>query len=574
MPVKVPGKRVLDKLKLSPEVAWYLLDRGYELPNCPPRWKTPEPRDVPGAMFDPARVDRVVDAFSRLRHTQGKWAGRPITLRSWQIAYLIGPTYGWVRPTADGRTARIIQTQYLDIPRKNAKTTIGGGQCIYLTCADGEQGAQVFALATRKDQARLCFDPVRLLALHAPDLKGHVTPLKDKILHPRSGSSFSVMSSAGDAMHGTSPHAAFVDEVHLHKTRDLIEAVETGTGAREQPLIMYATTADAGTPFSPYAEIREYCEKLCRGALLDPTFYGVVFAAEKGDDPFDPETWIKANPGLAAGDSPTMESMEKAAAKARQNPVELASFLRLRLGIRTKQETKYISLEEWDRNAGMVDAKKLAGRTCYGGLDLAATSDLSALCLLFPDEEAEGYQALWRLWTPEGNMQRLRDRTAGAADVWAREGWLTVTPGDVMDYGHIRAAVGQDMERFDLREIAYDPWNATQLVTDLMGDGAPLVEMRQGYRSMSPPLKELARLLRQGSPERPVLRHGGNPAMRWQIDNLAVATDPSENVKPDKRTSADKIDGVVALIMALDRARNAAPAAGPSAYEERGLEVV
>ncbi|NJQ04280.1 terminase large subunit [Streptomyces lonarensis] len=570
----MPGKRELARLKLSPEVAWYLLDRGYELPDCPPRWKTPEPREVAGAYFDPARVDRVIDAFGRLRHTQGKWAGRPITLRAWQVAHLIGPTYGWVRPTADGRTARIIQTQYLDIPRKNAKTTIGGGQCIYLTCADGEQGAQVFALATRKDQARLCFDPVRLLALHAPDLKGHVKPLKDKILHPRSGSSFSVMSSAGDAMHGTSPHAAFVDEVHLHKTRDLIEAVETGTGAREQPLIMYATTADAGSPFSPYAEIREYTEKLCRGVLVDPTFYGVVFAAEREDDPFDPATWLKANPGLAAGDSPTMESMEKAAAKARQNPVELASFLRLRLGVRTRQETKYISLEEWDRNAGMgVDPKTLKGRACFGGLDLAATSDLSALCLLFPEEEG-GYQALWRLWTPEANMQRLRDRTAGAADVWVRDGWLTVTDGDVMDYGHIRAAVQADMDYFDLREIAYDPWNATQLVTDLLADGVPLAEMRQGYRSMSPPLKELARLVRQGSPKRPMVRHGGNPAMRWQVDNLAVATDPSDNVKPDKRHSADKIDGVVALIMALDRAVHGAPAEAPSAYEDRGLEVV
>ncbi|MFA4975722.1 MAG: terminase TerL endonuclease subunit [Candidatus Paceibacterota bacterium] len=571
MAVKVPGKRELARLKISPEVAWYLLDRGYELPNCPPQHKTPEPREVEGAFFDPARVDRVVDAFARLRHTQGKWSGRPITLRSWQIAYLIGPTYGWVRPTEDGRTARIIQTQYLDIPRKNAKTTIGGGQCIYLTCADGEAGAQVYALATRKDQARLCFDPVRLLAAHAPDLKGHVKPMKDKILHPRSGSYFSVMSSAGEAMHGTSPHAAFVDEVHLHKSRDLIEAVETGTGAREQPLIMYATTADAGSPFTPYAEIREYCEKLARGALVDPTFYGVVFAADKGDDPFKPETWLKANPGLAAGDSPTMESMEKAAAKARQNPLELASFLRLRLGIRTKQESKFISLSEWDRNAGMVDRASLKKAECYGGLDLAATSDLSAFCLVFPNGPAgsgiEGYQALWRLWTPQANLWKLNERTAGAADVWVREGWLTVTPGEVMDYDHIRQAINQDREIFSVQEIAYDPWNSTQLVSDLLSDEAPLVEFRQGYRSMSPPLKELARLLRQGTPETPLLRHGGNPAMRWQIDNLAVVSDPAENVKPDKKHSADKIDGVVSLIMALDRARNRKPLRR-SAYDD------
>ncbi|ONK09446.1 terminase TerL endonuclease subunit [Streptomyces sp. MP131-18] len=572
MTVKLPGKRELDRLKLSPEVAWYLLDRGYELPNCPPLYKTPEPRDVPGAWFDPERIDRVVDVFRRLRHTKGKWAGRPITLRSWQIAYLIGPTYGWVKPTSDGRPVRIVQTQYLDIPRKNAKTTIGGGQCIYLTCADGEQGAEVYALATRKDQARLCFDPVRLLAAKAPDLKGHVKALRDQIQHPRSGSFFSVMSSAADAMHGTSPHGGFVDELHLHKDRGLIEAVETGTGAREQPLVMYATTADAGTPFSPYAEVREYCEKLARSVLTDPTFYGVVFAAEKGDDPFDPATWLKANPGLAAGDSPTMESMEKAAAKARQNPIELASYLRLRLGIRTKQQTKYIPLEVWDRNAGMVDRAALKGREAYGGLDLAATSDLSALAWVFPDDAA-GYDALWRFWTPEANLPRLNERTAGAAEVWVRQGWLTVTPGEVMDYDYIRNDIATDREFFDVRAIAFDPWNSTQCITDLMADDAPMEEMRQGYRSMSPPLKELGRLLRQGTERKPLFRHGGNPVMRWMIDNLAVATDASENVKPDKRNAADKIDGVPAAVMGLDRAWNR-EVSGPSVYEERGLEVV
>lgn len=572
MAMKLPGKRELDRLKLSPEIAWYLLDRGYELPTCPPKWKTPEPRDVPGAYFDPVRVDRVVDVFRRLRHTQGKWAGRPIELRPWQIAYLIGPTYGWVRRNADGRVARIIRTQYLDIPRKNSKTTIGGGQCIYLTAADGEHGAQVYALATRKDQARLCFDPVRQLATQAPDLKGHVKALRDRITHSRSGSFFSVMSSAGEAMHGTSPHAAFVDELHLHRSRDLIEAVETGTGARDQPLVMYATTADAGAPFTVYAEKREYCEKLARGALVDPSFYGVVFAAEEGSDPFAPETWLAANPGLAAGDSPTMESMEDAAAKARMNPVALASFLRLHLGLRTRQQTKYIPLEVWDRNAGMVDRVKLKGCETYGGLDLAATSDLSALAWVFPDE-ASGYDVLWRFWTPEANLVRLSERTAGAAEVWVREGWLTVTPGEVMDYDYIRNDIATDREFFDVRAIAFDPWNSTQLVTDLLADDAPMVEMRQGYRSMSPPLKELSRLLRQGTERKPLFRHGGNPVMRWMVDNLAVATDASENVKPDKKNAADKIDGVPAAVMGLDRAWNR-EVSGPSAYEDRGLEVV
>lgn len=548
-----PGAALLAELKLSPEVAWYLESRGYELPNCPPKFKTPEPRTVRGAYFDPERVDRVVDVFSRLRHTQGQWSGHPLTLRSWQVAYLIAPTYGWVRVNERGRVVRVVRTQYLDIPRKNAKTTVGGGQCIYLTCADNEAGAQVYALASRKDQARFCFDPVRLLAEQAPDLSPAVRALRDRIVHKRTGSYFAVMSSAGDAIHGASPHGAFVDEIHVHKTRDLIDAVQSGTGAREQPLVMFATTADSGEPNTIYAEIREYCEKVARGTLKDETFYGAVFAADEGDDPFAEETWLKANPGLAAGDSPTMEFMRSEATAAQGSPAKLSRFLRLHLGLRTKQETKFFELPVWDRNAGLVDESRLRKRHAFGGLDLASTSDLTALCWLFPDDHA-GYDALWRLWTPEANLRRLNDRTAGAAQAWVRQGFLQLTPGEVTDYNYVRGQIGRDMDQFKVVELAYDPWNASQLVTDLQDDGAPMVTVRQGYASLSPPMKQLSRLLLQGTPEKPLVRHGGNPVLRWMVDNVAVTMDPAGNVKPDRARSADKIDGVAALVTALARA--------------------
>jgi phage terminase large subunit-like protein len=571
--MKLPSQTTLDHLKLSPEVAFYLLSRGYELPNCPPKWKTPEPRDAPGAYFDPAKVDRVVDAFSRLRHTQGRWAGRPLTLRSWQVAYLIGPTYGWVRKDEEGIPRRIIRTQLLDIPRKNAKTTVGGGQCIYLTCADDEPGAQVYALASRKDQARFCFDPVRQLATQAPDLREHVRPLRDRIIHQRSGSYFAVMSAAGDAIHGASPHAAFVDEVHVHKSRDLIDAVQTGTGARAQPLVMFATTADSGSPGTIYAELRERLEQLARGVLVDESFYGVVFAADEGDDPFAPETWLKANPGLAAGDSPTMAFMQAEAVTAQQSPANLSRFLRLHLGLRTKQETKYIDLGDWDANASMVVEADMAGREAYGGLDLASTSDLCALCWLLPDDERGGFDALWRLWVPEARLPDLDKRTAGMASVWAREGLLTLTPGNVADYDWIRTQIVRDMDFLDVRSIGYDPWNASQLTNDLTEDGAPLVSVRQGYRTMSPALKEVQRIVRLGTPERPMLRHGGDAAVRWQVDNLAVAMDPAGNVKPDKKNSGDKIDAVSALVTALSEAMTREPAQ-TSAYEDDGLMVL
>lgn len=571
--VGLPSQKTLDRLKLSPEVAFYLLSRGYELPNCPPKFKTPEPRAASGAYFDPTKVDLVVDVFSRLRHTQGRWAGRPLTLRSWQIAYLIGPTYGWVRKDEDGIPRRIIRTQFLDIPRKNAKTTVGGGQAIYLTTADDEPGAQVYALASRKDQARFCFDPVRQLAAQAPDLREHVRALRDRITHPRSGSYFAVMSSAGDAIHGASPHGAFVDEVHVHRTRDLIDAVQTGTGARSQPLVMFATTADSGARGTIYAELRERLEQLARGVLEDESFYGVVFGAEEGDDPFAEKTWLKANPGLAAGDSPTMEFMKAEAVTAKQSPANLARFLRLHLGLRTKQETKYLALEDWDRNASMVAEQRLEGREAYGGLDLSATSDLTSLCWLFPNDERGGFDALWRVWTPEARMDDLDKRTAGLASVWVRQGLLLTTPGNVVDYDFIRAQIQRDLDVFDVRSLGYDPWNASQLTNDLMEDGAPMVKVRQGFATMSPPTKELQRLLLGGTAEKPLLRHGGNPCVRWQVDNFAVAMDPAGNVKPAKDKAGDKIDAVASLITALSEAMTREPVQ-KSAYEDGDLEVV
>ncbi|WP_342213798.1 terminase TerL endonuclease subunit [Nocardia wallacei] len=310
---------------------------------------------------------------------------------------------------------------------------------------------------------------------------------------------------------------------------------------------------------------------MARGALRDETTFGVIWAADPKADPFAEETQRTANPGF--GISPTRAFLRQAAVKAQQSPADLASYLRLHLGIRTKQQTKYLDLDAWDRNASIVDELRLRGRKCYGGLDLASTSDLCALCWVFPDEDRSGFDLLWRLWTPVDNVAALDKRTAGAASAWVKAGILTATPGNVADYDYIHATVMQDAEIFDVAEIAYDRWNSTQLVNDLTADGAPMVTMGQGYASMSSPTKELQRLVLSGTEETPVMRHGGNPAVRWMVDNFAVAMDPAGNVKPDKANAADKIDAVAALIMALSRAI-AAGAEQTSACEDDGLMVV
>lgn len=564
----LPSAAELRRLKLSPEVAWYLVSRGIPLPDCPPKWKTPEPRTVKGARFDPARVDKVLAAMRHLRHTKGQWAGQPLVPDPWQVAYVLAPVFGWVRQTDGGLWARIVTSLYVDVPRRNGKTTLSGGIAMYLTAADGEDGAEVYALAAGKEQARKTFDPVKAIAEKSPAVGPNVKCLADKIVHKRSGSFFQVVSSVADLMHGANVHGAIIDELHVHKKPDLVETVETGTGSRHQPLVTIITTADEGRQDTIYARKRKYVEQLARKVFRDETTYGVVWAVDDDDDPFAPETWRRANPGF--GISPTKEYLERAARKARNSPAELASFKRLHLGVRTKQATRFIPMEVWDRpaNATFVDRVAFRGRDCYGGIDLAATSDLIALAWTFPADDGVSYDTVWRYWTPEANVRRLDERTAGMATVWVRDGWLQTTPGEVADYAFIRAAVNADREVYEVRELAYDPWNATQLVNELAEDGVEMTKVRQGYVSMSPPTKELLRLALEGR-----YRHGGNPITRWCVDNLAVAMDPAGNVKPDKANSGEKIDGVVAAVMALDRAINRPPVFR-SAYEDAGLEVV
>lgn len=556
---------------ISPEVLWYLEHRGYVVPECAPAFRTPEPREYPGAVFDPARVDRTIAAFRRMRHTQGKWAGRPLDPDPWQVAHFIAPVFGWVAPNDDGRMVRIIREVFFELPRKNGKTTIASAAALYLAFADGEPGAQVVAAAASKDQARFCYDPAKLIAEKSSAMRaGGIVPMRNRIEQARTNSYFGVVSSAGDLQHGANLHGGVVDELHVHKTPDVVDAVESGVGARDQPLIIKITTADSGKPGTVYAQNRETAERLSKGTIENLRIWAVVFAADATDDPFAEATWVKANPGY--GISPTREFMLHEATKARQNPVHLARFKRLHLGLRTKQETKFFELDVWDRNAGTVDEKALAGRAAFGGLDLANTSDLCALAWDFPDDDG-GHDVLWRFWLPERAFDRLVDRTAGSARVWREQGLLTVTPGDVTDYDWIKDQVAKDSDSFDVQEIAYDPWNASQLVNDLVADEAPMVKMRQGFVSMSAPTKALLHLLLSGTAKAPKYRHAANPVMRWMVDNLAVQHDPAGNVKPDRARAADKIDGVVAAVMALDRAINAEPPQH-SAYDDNDLLVV
>lgn len=536
-------------LKLSPEVRWYLEDRGYELPTCPPLIKTPEPTGENGEVFDAERVDRVINAFKQLRHTQGRWGGKVLMPDPWQIAYIIAPLFGWVFWDEESEDwQRVFRAGWVELPRKNGKSTIVGGLGLYLACADGEPGAQVLAAATVEKQAAYVFNPLKTLAQKSPGLAPYLDARTKRIIHPASDSYIEVVSSVAEALHGGNIHGAVIDEVHLHKTPDLIEAIETGTGARSQPMIVMITTADDGRQETIYARKRAYVERVAAGIIHDRTQYGVVWAAEPDDDPFSEETQRKANPGF--GISPTRQFMRQAANKAQQSPADLASYMRLHLGVRTKQATKYIDLDVWDRNVALVDEEVLEGRVAYGGLDLSATTDLCALSWVFPDKIG-GVEVIWRHWCPERAFEQLDVRTSGNARVWREQGLLVVTSGDVADYDFIEAQILEDMATFDVRSICYDRWNASQMVNNLLAKAVPMIQVGQGFAAMSAPLKQIKHMLLEGTTENPRFRHDGNPLVRWQIDNLAVDMDPAGNVKPNKKTSGDKIDGVSAVVDAM-----------------------
>lgn len=577
-----PTAAVLRRLKLSPEVGWYLATRGVPLPESPPLIKTPEPRNEPGALFDSARVDRVLRVFHELRHTKGRLAGQPLDPDPWQIAYIIAPVFGWVHPDDNGDLVRIVNTLYVEVPRKNGKSTLLGGIGLYLTCSDNEAGAEVLAGATTKDQAQFVFAPIKKLADSAPALKGKVRSGVSRITHTRSGSYFQAVASVGDAQHGGNIHGAVIDELHLHRKPDLVEAIETGTGSRTQPLIAMITTADEGKPNTIYSRKRDYIEKLARRVFRDKSTYGVIWAALEKADPFAESTMRSANPGYPI--SPTRRYLENAALKARNSPVDLAAYQRLHLGIRTKQRTKFLSLGDWDRNAGHpIDprAEGLKGAEAWGGVDLASVSDLTALCWLLPrdnvkvgDREVTGYRAIWHVWAPEATLEALDERTAGAATVWVRDGHLVLTPGDVTDYDYIREQILSDMDFYDVRSIGFDPYNATHLTNELMDAGAPMVRTRQGFITLSPPLKEVQRLIKLGRRGAPMLEHGGNPVVRWAVDNLAVATDAAGNVKPDKANAGDKIDPIAALVTAMSEALTRSQVARSAYDEHRGVMFV
>lgn len=504
----------------------------------------------------PGRVKHVVAFFAELlRHTKAPYAGQPFVPTGWQRNQILTPLFGEVVYNDRlGRYVRRYRILYLSLPRKNGKTELLAGLVLYLLVADGEAGAEIYGLALDRDQAGLVYAVVKQMVRLHPALAERLTvlPSTTRVTDDARGSFYAVVAGDAPGTLGLNPSGAYIDELLTQPDRELYDAIRTGMGTRAQPLLMLATTAD-NDPAGFAASEREWSMRVLENPDLEPERLVVIYAAPADSDWTKPATWAAANPALdtRAGGFLNHEVIAAECRTAINSPAAERAFRQYRLNQPVNRVGRAVALPAWDAaDTRPYDelAAALEHRECYAGLDLAATSDLAVYALDFPDGDG-GHSVLWRHFTPAANLRELNRRTAGQADVWVGAGLLTVTEGSAIDYDAITVALEADRARFDIREVAFDQWGSYQLQRQLLDDGWPLISFRQGFSSMSSPTKELLRLVLLGT-----YRHGRNPILRWQAGNAVVRTDPAGNIKFDRDKSADKIDGLVAGVMALDRA--------------------
>jgi phage terminase large subunit-like protein len=522
-----------------------------------------------GLMWREDRARRVLDFFPLLRHFEGRWSGLPFALAPWQ-EFILAELFGWYR--ADGR--RRFRHAHIEIARKNGKTTMLGGIGLYLMIADGESGAQVYTAATKRDQASIMHRAAIQMVRASNSLSRRLTVFKNSISDPASASSYLPLGADSKTLDGLNVHGALIDELHAHPSGDLYEVLDTATGARVNPLVLSITTAgDDHTSFC-YSQ-REHAEQVLRGVFVDDSLFAFVASLDDGDDWSDPNVWRKANPNL--GVTVLADDLAAKAEQAKQAPHRQNHFRRYHANQWVRQVTRWLDLGRWDECAGdelpaEIEAR-CAGRVGYAGLDLASTTDVCALCIVFPpdDLDAGTFDAIWRFWIPEDGLSERVRQSKVPFDRWEREGWVIATPGNVTDYREVRAEIIHACrEKFCVKQLAFDPWNASSLSSELADEGFELVKFPQNYANISAPTKELEKLILSGR-----IRHGGHPIARWMADNLEVREHDGaiRPVKPNNAMSHKKIDGMVALIMALDRAMRR-PSGASNVYEQRGVLLI
>lgn len=515
-----------------------------------------------GSAYNKDAADFAVSFIECLCHTKGTWAGKQFELIDWQEK-IIRDIFGTLKPNG----YRQFNTAYIEIPKKQGKSELAAAVSLLLCCADGEERAEVYGCAADRQQAAIVFDVAADMVRMNPALKKRVKILasQKRIIYQPTNSFYQVLSADAYSKHGFNVSGVIFDELHTQHNRKLYDVMTKGSGdARTQPLYFLITTAGTDTNSICY-EVHQKALDIMNGRKHDPTFYPVIYGSKESDDWTDPSVWKKANPSL--GITVSIDKVKAAFNSAKENPAEENTFRQLRLNQWVKQSVRWMPMDKWDACAFPVDEQALEGRVCYGGLDLSSSTDITAFVLVFPPEdESEGYTILPRFWIPEDNVNLRVRRDHVPYDIWKQQGYLETTEGNVIHYGYIEQFIDNLGEKYNIQEIAFDRWGAVQMVQNLEGMGFTVVPFGQGFKDMSPTTKELMKLTLEKK-----IAHGGHPVLRWMMDNIYIRTDPAGNIKPDKAKSTEKIDGVVATIMALDRAIRNDGETGDSIYDERGL---
>lgn len=536
-----------------------------------------------GLYFDRGQAEKVLEFFSLLRHSKGEWEGQTFELEPWE-QFILWVVFGWYRDGSerwiikirgggieDSRWTRRFRTLFLSVGRKNGKSTLAAGIGLFMLSADREPGAEIYTYATKKDQARIIHAEAIRMVRVSRQLSRRLTVYRDNIHIKKTASKFEPLGSDEKTMDGLNLHCGICDEIHVYPNRIGWDKLRTGTRSRRQPLMVGVTTSGNDRQSFCY-EMDDYTRKVVSGKVTDDSFFGIIFTLDEGDDWQNEKNWIKANPNL--GVSKYLTPMREDAAMAREMPSFLNSFKQLDLNLWVQSSVAWIPEQHWSKCAGIVPAldlpKYLAGRTCNAGLDLASVSDIAAFVMDFPPEEEEDvHYTVCRFWVPEDTVIQRSKSEGVKYNAWVEQGYIEATPGNVIDYKHILAQVARDAETFELREIAYDRYGAANIVQTLQDDmGLTVVQMGQGFLSMSAPMKELERLIKSHK-----IIHGGHPVLTWMSDNVVAEMDAAGNIKPSKDKSKEKIDGITALVMAVARSM-AVPPEKKSRYEEEGIRMV
>ena len=533
-------------------------------PKDYPKLKNYQPSKfmLPTSHYDKEKADRAVKFIENLCHTKGKWAGKRFWLLPWQ-EQLIRDIFGIVKP--DGY--RQFRTAFVEICKKVGKSELAAAIALYLLYADNEPSAEVYGAAADRQQASIVFDVARQMVEMSPALlkRSKIMGATKRIVNYGNAGYYQVLSAEVGGKHGFSVSGLVFDEIHTQPNRQLYDVLTKGSSdARQNPLHFIITTAGTDRHSIAY-ELHTKAIDILEGRRVDPTFYPVVYGLKDDEDWEDEANWYKVNPSL--GYTVDIERLRDAYREAKQNPADEITFRWLRMNQWVSSTTAWIPDQIYQRGNEEIDLKSLEGRDCYGGLDLSSTGDITAFVLMFPPrDDEEKYILLPFFWVPEETIPQRVKANSVPYDVWERQGYLMSTEGNVIHYDFIEKFIEELGEKYHILEIAFDRWGATQMVQDLEGMGFTVVPFGQGYSSMSPPTKEFYKILMEGN-----MVHGGHPVLRWMAGNVVIDTDPAGNIKVTKARSKEKIDGIVAAIMALDRCiRNQVQKQG-SIYDERGI---